>query len=103
MGFTNNDKRYEGGVKMFKRKIIEKLEYENDVLKTENEIIEEKLKEKNEIILEIYRLINTHKRQKIYGEAGYREIFRQVNEIVEENVQKKLSDEIFEHYTSNSN
>lgn len=79
-----------------------KLQEENEFLKEENEIIEEKLKEKDEAILEIYRLINMHMKQKIYGEAGYREIFRQVREIVEKNTEKKLSDEIFSYFTSNS-
>ena len=89
-------------MKMFRKKYIVKLEDENQYLKLISEELEEKLNEKNNVILEVYRLINRCKNQKIYGEAGYREIFRQVQELVEQNTEKKLSDEIFPHFTSNS-
>lgn len=87
---------------MFRKKYIEKLENENKILKEENEIYEENLKQKNEVIRDIYRLLLNSKKQKIYGEAGYREIFRQITELVEKNTEKKLSDEIFPYFTSNS-
>lgn len=103
MGISNIYQKNEGGIKMFvsKKKYL-RLQEENELIKTENELYEEKYKEKNEALLEIYRLVNTYKKQKIYGEASYREIFRQINEVLENNTQKKLSDEIFPYYTSNS-
>lgn len=88
---------------MFRNKRrLKELEEEVEFLKTEKEISEESLREKDEAIRKIYRLLNNIKTQNIYGEAGYRTIFRQINEIIDENVEKKLSDEIFPHFTSNS-
>ena len=88
---------------MFRNKRrLKELEEEVEFLKTEKEISEESLREKDEAIRKIYRLLNNIKAQNIYGEAGYRTIFRQINEIIDENVEKKLSDEIFPHFTSNS-
>lgn len=83
------------------RRKLEKLEYENEVIKNENEQLEESLKEKDEAIREIYRLIRVSKNNKIYGEAGYRDIFRQITELVEKNVKKNLLDEIFPYFTPN--
>ena len=69
---------------------IQELEEEVELLKVENEMTEEKLQDRNDAIREIYRLLNSSKKQNMYGEAGYRDIFRQINELIEKNVEKKL-------------
>jgi hypothetical protein len=87
-------------MKMFRKKYITKLEDENQYLKLVNEDLEGELNDKKNAILSVYRLIIRSKSEKIYGEAGYRRIFRQIEEIVEKNTEKKLSDEIFTHFTN---
>lgn len=52
----------------------------------------------NNALRQIHRLLAEYEK----GGSFYAPIYRQIKEIVDDNVEKKLSDEIFSHYTSNN-
>lgn len=79
-----------------------RLEAENVDLKDESEYNEHKAWSKNKALLQIHYLIKETKSMPKFGEASYRQIIRQIEEIVDRNVEKKLSDRILEHYKSNN-
>lgn len=81
---------------------MNRLEMENDDLKEEAEYYEHKAWSKNKALQQIYYLIKETNSQSKYGEASYRQIIRSIEEIVDRNVEKKLSDRILEHYKSNN-
>lgn len=79
-----------------------RLEAEKEVLENESAWYEHKAETKNTTLRSIYTMITNFESKNTYGEAGYRDLFRQIKEKVLEDTEKKLSDEIFPHYTSNS-
>lgn len=90
-------------MKMFKtKKRLQELEEENESLKDEVTLLKIRYNDKNDALRRISAIIQHFKRQNCYGEAGYRDLVRQINDLLTNNVEKKLSDEIFPYFTSNS-
>lgn len=81
---------------------IEELETENETLKDEVTLLKIRYNNKNDVLRSISTTIQNFKRQNSYGEAGYRDLVRQINDLLINNIEKKLSDEIFPYFTSNS-
>lgn len=76
---------------------LAKLEYEVETLKDESEYYEQKFIKANNSLRQINNLLDNYEK----GGNFYAPIYNEIKEIVKNNVEKKLSDEIFKH-TSNS-
>jgi hypothetical protein len=77
---------------------ISRLEQEVETLKDESLFYERKATEKNNALRQINNIITEYEK----NGPIHSTIYNQIKEIVQENVEKKLSDEILTHYTSNS-
>ena len=77
---------------------ISRLEQEVETLKDESLFYERKATEKNNALRQINNIITKYEK----NGPIHSTIYNQIKEIVQENVEKKLSDEILTHYTSNS-
>lgn len=77
---------------------ISRLEQEVENLKDESLFYERKATEKNNALRQINNIITEYEK----NGPIHSTIYNQIKEIVQENVEKKLSDEILTHYTSNS-
>lgn len=77
---------------------ISRLEQEVETLKDESLFYEKKATEKNNALRQINNIITEYEK----NGPIHSTIYNQIKEIVQENVEKKLSDDILTHYTSNS-
>ena len=77
---------------------ISRLEQEVETLKGESLFYERKATEKNNTLRQINNIITEYEK----NGPIHSTIYNQIKEIVQENVEKKLSDDILTHYTSNS-
>ena len=77
---------------------ISRLEQEVETLKDESLFYERKATEKNNALRQINNIITEYEKDGPIHST----IYNQIKEIVQENVEKKLSDDILTHYTSNS-
>lgn len=77
---------------------ISRLEQEVETLKDESLFYERKATEKNNALRQINNIITEYEK----NGPIHSTIYNQIKEIVQENVEKKLSDDILTHYTSNS-
>lgn len=74
-----------------------------EVAESERNWYEHKYEMSNASLRAIVGMITTFESENTYGLAGYRNLVKRIKEKAYENVEKKLSDEIFGHFTSNSN
>ena len=77
---------------------ISRLEQEVETLKDESLFYERKATEKNNALRQINNIITKYEK----NGPIHSTIYNQIKDIVQENVEKKLSDDILTHYTSNS-
>lgn len=77
---------------------ISRLEQEVETLKDESLFYERKATEKNNALRQINNIITEYEK----NGPIHSTIYNQIKEIVQEDVEKKLSDDILTHYTSNS-
>lgn len=77
---------------------ISRLEQEVETLKDESLFYERKATEKNNALRQINNIITEYEK----NGPIHSTIYNQIKEIVREDVEKKLSDDILTHYTSNS-
>lgn len=77
---------------------ISRLEQEVETLKDESLFYERKATEKNNALRQINNIITEYEK----NGPIHSTIYNQIKDIVQENVEKKLSDDILTHYTSNS-
>ena len=75
-----------------------KLQYENENYKELLEYEGTKFNEQNEVLKFIEQKLKTYKKRISFLSPEIEEI----KKVVEENTQKKMSDEIFEHFTSDN-
>lgn len=77
---------------------LSRMEQEIENLKNESEFYENKAVKSNNALRQIYNLLTEYEKNGKF----YAPIYCEIKEIVENNVEKKLSDEIFLHYSSNN-
>jgi hypothetical protein len=77
---------------------LSRMEQEIENLKNESEFYENKAVKSNNALRQIYNLLTEYEKDGKF----YAPIYCEIKEIVENNVEKKLSDEIFSHYSSNN-
>lgn len=77
---------------------LSRMEEELETLKNESYWYERKANKLNNALRQIHNLLAEYEK----GGNFYAPIYCEIKEIVENNVEKKLSDEIFSHYSSNN-
>lgn len=77
---------------------ISRLEAEVEILQNEAEWYEHKANQKNNALRQINNLITEYEK----GGPIRTKLYNDIKQVVDDNVEKKLSDEILTHYTSNS-
>lgn len=78
------------------------LEAKIEVLKEEKEMYKKLYFAQNDSNRELIKEIIEFENRNSYGEAGSKDMVRRVKESLIKGTEKKLSDEIFGHYTSNN-
>ena len=90
------------GLRITTDKEIAKFEAKLDVIKSEKEMYKKLYFAQNDNDREIIKMIKKFEDRNSYGETGCKDMLRRVKEALLSKTEKKLSDDIFEHYSSNN-
>lgn len=80
---------------------LARLEEELEAVKCDVMYEEKRATDKNNALRQIKRLIKNSRTEMKYGEASYRQLLRQIEEIIDDNVEKKFADEILGNSSTN--